>query len=376
MKIGIDLYSFDKPGNNYGVGPGVYAWSVLPEIIKLSPNDSFYIFTNRENLDYIPKFENVKVIVNYLPIKYRFLRIIHEQIIIPILFIYYNLDFIHFFGNNISYFLYNKSILTVLDLMWKYYIDSGVKSIRYKYVGFTIPISIKLSKGVITISNFIAKEIIEKKLRTKPCFPILLAPGKIELLKNESISQYIQDLSKDKYIFSVTTSMPHKNLIVLLKAFKNLVSKNKFDGKLIISGQLKGDFKLNTLDFININNLKDKVILTGFVSESEKQLLYKCSLMVVYPSLYEGFGLPILEAMFFDTPVIASNAASIPEVGGNACLYFNPKSVQELEDKILLISSNDIIKNQLIFDGRLQLNKFSWKKTAQETIDVYNKLFK
>lgn len=376
MKIGIDLYSFDKPGDNFGVGPGVYAWSVLPEIINQSPNDTFYIFTNEVNIDFIPKKNNVKIIIDTLPIKYRFLRIIHEQFVIPFWFFYYRLDFVHFFGNNISFVLANKSILTVLDLMWRFYIDYGVKNLRYKYVGFTIPISIKHARGVITISNFIAKEIAEKKLRSKPCYPILLAPGSIGIYTEDSISQKIKDLAHGDYIYSVTTSMPHKNLIILLMAFNDLVKSNRFCGKLIISGQLKGDFKYNTIQFIEEKELQNHIILTGFVSESDKNYLYTNSLMVVYPSLYEGFGLPILEAMFFDTPVITANAASIPEVGGDACLYFNPKSSDELADKIFLISTNSLLRRDLILKGKLQLSKFSWAKTAKETIDIYKILFK
>ena len=376
MKIGIDLYSFDKPGNNFGVGPGVYAWSVLPEIINQSPNDTFYIFTNEENIDFIPQKNNVKIIIDKLPIKYRFLRIIHEQFVIPFWFLYYRLDFVHFFGNNISYILANKSILTVLDLMWKFYIDYGVKSLRYKYVGCTIPISIKHAKGIITISDFIAKEIAKNKLRYKPCFPILLAPGGIGAYTEESTSQSIKDLAQGDYIYSVTTSMPHKNLIILLKAFNELIKSNRFSGKLIVSGQLKGDFKYNTLQFIEENKLENHIILTGFVSESDKNYLYTNSLMVVYPSLYEGFGLPVLEAMAFDTPVITTNVASIPEVGGDACLYFNPKSSKELADKIFLISSNSTLRQDLIQKGRLQFSKFSWAKTAKETIDIYRILFK
>jgi glycosyltransferase involved in cell wall biosynthesis len=376
MKIGIDLYSFDKPGNNFGVGPGVYAWSILPEILNQSPNDTFYIFTNKENIDYIPKKNNVKIIIDTLPIKYRFLRIIHEQFVIPFWFFYYELDFIHFFGNNISYVLANKSILTVLDLMWKFYIDYGVKSIRYKYVGFTIPISIKHARGIITISNFIAKEIAENKLRSKACYPILLAPGDIRTISEESTSQSIKDITQGDYIYSVTTSMPHKNLIILLKAFNELIKSNRFFGKLIVSGQLKGDFKFNTLQFIEEHKLEKKIILTGFVSESDKNYLYSNSLMVVYPSLYEGFGLPVLEAMAFDTPVITTNVASIPEVGGDACLYFNPNSFEDLANKIFLISSNSILRQDLIQRGRLQLSKFSWAKTAKETIDIYRILFK
>jgi glycosyltransferase involved in cell wall biosynthesis len=376
MKIGIDLYSFDKPGDNFGVGPGVYAWSLLPEIIAQSPNDKFYIFTNSENVDFIPVKSNVRIIIDKLPIKYRFLRIIHEQIIIPFWFLYFRLDFVHFFGNNISYLLANKSILTVLDLMWKFYIDYGVKSLRYKYVGLTIPISIKYAKGIITISEFIANEIADKKLRLRPCCPILLAPGGSVDYDNNNVSEFIKDISQGDFIYSVTTSMPHKNLKILLSAFNVIVKAKRFSGKLIISGQLKGDFKIDTLKFITENKLEKSVILTGFVSESDKNYLYANSLMVVYPSLYEGFGLPVLEAMAFGKPVITSNAASIPEVGGDACLYFNPLSSNELAEKICLVYSDDELRNDLISKGRLQLRKFSWVKTAKETVEFYRIIFK
>ena len=376
MKIGIDLYSFDKPGNNFGVGPGVYAWSLLPEIINQCPDDFFYIFTNSENINFIPQKSNVKIIIDNLPIKFRFLRIIHEQLVIPFWFLYFRLDFVHFFGNNISYLLANRSILTVLDLMWKYYIDYGVNSLRYKYVGFTIPISIKYAKGIITISEFIANEIASKKLRSRLCYPILLAPGVIGSNTDESISQTIKDIAEGDYIYSITTSMPHKNLIILLKAYKEVMQNNRFSGKLIVSGQLRGDFKYDTIKFIEENELNDFVILTGFVSESDKNYLYANSLMVVYPSLYEGFGLPILEAMAFNKPVITSNVASIPEVGGDACLYFNPNSSEELASKICLISSNSTLRLELTQKGKFQLSKFSWIKTAKETVEVYKTLFK
>lgn len=375
MKIGIDLYSFDKPGNNFGVGPGVYAWSILPEIIRQSSKDHFFIFANKENVEFIPKADNVTIIIDKLPIRYNFLRILHEQFFIPFYFLFYKLDFVHFLGNNISFVLQKKSIITILDLMWKFYLDLGEKSLRYKYVGFTVPKSIRYSKGVITISKFIADEIIEKKLRNAPIFPILLAPGAISTKEVGEVSDGVVTLAQDKYIYSVTTSMPHKNLIVLLNAYKTLNDNNLFSGKLIVSGQLKGDFKENTLRFIAENHLENKIILTGFVSDADKNYLYKNSLMVVYPSIYEGFGLPVLEAMAFGTPVITSNVASLPEVGGDACLYFNPKSSDELSQKILLLANDQNLREKIIEKGKLQLNKFNWSKTAKETIEAYKQLF-
>ena len=376
MKIGIDVYSFDKPGNNYGVGPGAYVWNILPEIIAQSKKDEFYIFTNSKNINYIPKARNVKIIINKLPVKFRVLRIIHEQIFIPIYFYLHGLSFVHFMGNNISFIIKKKSILTVMDLMWKYYLDYGVKSLRYKYMGFTVPRSIKNAKGVITISKFISDEIYEKKIRIKKTYPVLLAPCVSDIKKKYVVSKNIEIFSKNPYIYTVTTSMPHKNLIVLLKAFKLIKQNEKNNLKLIVSGQLKGDFKYKTFDFIRVNNLENEIFITGFVSEGEKNFLYKNSRMVVYPSLYEGFGLPVLEAMVFDTPVITSKAASIPEVGRDACLYFNPNSHIELYEKIMLVHNNDNIRKKIIKKGKENLKYFSWKSTAKQTIDIYQKLFK
>mgnify|MGYP006221629731 FL=1 len=97
--------------------------------------------------------------------------------------------------------------------------------------------------------------------------------------------------------------------------------------------------------------------------------------MVVYPSLYEGFGLPVLEAMVFNSPVITSMAASLPEVGRQACLYFNPNSATELSEKILLLYNDDDLRKKLIEKGKENLKHFSWKHTAKQTIDVYQKFF-
>ncbi len=376
MKIGIDIYSYDKPGDNYGVGPGVYVWKILPEIIALCPNDKFIIFGNKDNQSLIPKAKNVEVVINTLNSKFRPYRIIHEQVFIPFQFVNHKLDFVHFLGNNISYIISKKSLITVYDLMWKYYLDRGNKEAKYKYFNFTVPQSITSAKAVITISKFIADEVNTLyRSEIGNTFPILLASGNSlkELNQNE-----ISDL-KSKYpfpfIFTVTTSMPHKNLVVLLKAFKQIKDQNAFDGKLIIAGQLKGEFYKNTESFIKENNLEKAIILAGFISEEEKIYCYKNTLMVIYPSLYEGFGLPVLEAMEAGVPIVASNAASIPEVGGEAAVYFNPNSSGDLATKIILLLQNNDLRKEMIGKGYKQFKEFTWKKTALETIKVYKNVF-
>jgi glycosyltransferase involved in cell wall biosynthesis len=374
MRIGIDIFSFDKPGENYGVGPGVYVWHLLPELFKIGKEHKFYIFANNENWDRIPKSSNVVVITDKIPNKFRPNRIFHEQIFIPFIFFKYKLDFVHYLGNNISYLLTEKSILTVYDLMWKYYRDLGERSLTSKYFAITVPYSIKKSKAVITISEFIANEIKEKNIRSNKIYPILLAPGNVPKYINDLKSNY-NDLATTSYIYSVTTSMPHKNLKVLLIAFNKIIKEKLFIGKLVISGQLKGTYKEDTFNFISSNNLTEYVIITGFVSEEDKAFLYKHAFCFVFPSLYEGFGLPVLEAMESNVPVIASNAASIPEVGGEACLYFNPSSAEDLMDKIVLLINNTELQKDLIEKGKVQYSKFNWHNVAIETLNIFEKIF-
>ena len=373
MKIGIDIFSYDKPGTNFGVGPSVYVWKLLPELFKQGYHHQFIVFVNNDNKNLLPLQNNVKIVVSPFSNKFRFLRILHEQCFLPYQFFIHKLDIVHFFGNNISYLLSKKSVFTVHDLMWKYYLDKGNIRPKYLYFCLTIPYSIKSSKSIITVSRFVATEIYTQFNRKDGVFPIHEAPGDIVNPNEDETNKYSQKYNY-QYIYTVTTSMPHKNLKILLSAFLQLKRNNVFEGKLVITGQLKGNYHQSIIEFINTHRLENDVILTGFVSDKEKTYCYQHALIFIYPSLYEGFGLPILEAMIAGTPVITSNAASMPEVGGDACIYFNPKSSKDLFNEISNLI-NDVPKQKEMKElGRTQSEKFSWCKTAEETLRVYEKI--
>jgi glycosyltransferase involved in cell wall biosynthesis len=370
MKIGIDIYSFDKPGENYGVGPGVYVWHLLPELFQQGAEHDYYVFTNNETHQLIPKRNHVTVIINNLPSKCRVLRVIHEQFFLPYQAWKHRLDCVHFLGNNISYVLGKRSILTVYDLMWKYYLDRGEKSLKLRYFQCTVPWSIKRSHTIITISAFVAKQLYTEFQKKHRVHPILLAPCDLPILDDQETHRY-RSLYGFQYIYTVTTSMHHKNLIVLLKAFSSIKKNHHYTGKLVISGQLKGDYHKDTISFLKQKSISDDVVLTGFVSEKEKSYLYRNAEIFVYPSLYEGFGLPVLEAMSVGTPVIASHAASIPEVGGNACLYFDPHSEHELINQLLRLIGDSEMKTAYRQKGFEQYKKFNWAQVAKETLNIY-----
>lgn len=374
MRIGIDVFSLDKPGENYGVGIGVYVWKLLPELIKQGKHHQFIIFANNDNKDLIPKGENVTIHVSPVSNKFRFLRIIHEQLYLPFQFIRNKLNIIHFLGINISLLLSSRSIITIHDLMWKYYYDMGNRSPKFIYYRLISPFSIKKGKGIITVSRFIAKEIGSTYMRTINVYPIHEGPGDCVKPSIIDITSYAQKYNY-KYIYTVTTSMPHKNLKVLLEAFLKLKRNNSFDGKLVITGQLKGNFHKRTLKFISDNHLEKDIILTGFIYSKEKTYCYQNALLFVFTSFYEGFGLPLLEAMNLGVPILAANSASLPEVGEDACLYFDPNSSDDLYDKITYLINDTKKQKEMIERGKTQSEKFSWEKTAYETLTVYKKVF-
>jgi hypothetical protein len=122
--------------------------------------------------------------------------------------------------------------------------------------------------------------------------------------------------------------------------------------------------------------MDEQIILTGFISEEEKACCYRNAPVFVYPSLYEGFGLPVLEAMEAGTPVVASHAASIPEVGGDACAHFDPHSAGDLAAEIEQLLANNGLRQSLRDKGFRRARQFTWRRTAEETPHVYEQCFR
>ena len=117
-------------------------------------------------------------------------------------------------------------------------------------------------------------------------------------------------------------------------------------------------------------SIDDSIVFTGFISDSKLNELYKNAFCFVLPSLYEGFGLPILEAMSKKCPVIASFTSSLPEIGGEACLYFDPKNYEELTEKLQKLKESAALRNELIQKGTERVKAFSWEQCAKETLEL------
>jgi glycosyltransferase involved in cell wall biosynthesis len=178
------------------------------------------------------------------------------------------------------------------------------------------------------------------------------------------------------YIFYMGGFNDRKNVPTLINAFLNISAKYP-QLKLIIAGKPNPaqSLKLKSKCGVHVFN-NPKIIWKGFVADSDIPELFINAKFFIYPSLYEGFGLPLLDAMKLGTPIITTSLGSISEVTGNAALYLNNTSVSDLTEKMYMLIEDKDLRNKLVIQGKLQASNFSWKKTAYETLMVYNQIFK
>jgi glycosyltransferase involved in cell wall biosynthesis len=172
---------------------------------------------------------------------------------------------------------------------------------------------------------------------------------------------------KDYFIY-VGAIHPRKNLIRLVQAFEDFSDKYKMEYNLIIAGRMAWKSK-EFLEFVNNSKYKERIKLIGFVDNYAKSILISSALALIYVSLYEGFGFPVLEGMSAGTPVICSRESSLPEVAGEAAILVDPQNILEISKAMKQVLSPEI-SNELIEKGRHQVNKFSWDVCSQETYSL------
>jgi glycosyltransferase involved in cell wall biosynthesis len=182
----------------------------------------------------------------------------------------------------------------------------------------------------------------------------------------------------ERYILYVGTIEPRKNLVALLEAFH--VSRFTFhategDFKIVIAGK-KGWLYEGFFSKLRELGLEDEVVLPGYIADEDLPAVYSAASVFVFPSLYEGFGLPPLEAMACGTPAVCSNASSLPEVGDEAALLVEPMDVQGLAQAIERVLSDEPLRATLRARGLAQAAKFSWERAAQETLAVYREVYR
>ena len=359
-------YIFNALQTSLNGGIGRYSYELAKNLYKNNKDIKILIRKEDENLFSFAK-DNL-IIIN--GINNSLQRNIFEQFKLPkLLRKNYNDYIIHFPDCIIPILCKNKVVITVHDMAFKSVKGSFTKK-SYLWKNFMAKIAVRKANQIICITNFARSELTkyfnvsEEKINTIYNGVTLFN----EIINENYINDDIKLLKEKKYLLSVSTISPRKNIDGLIKAFNNI--KND-DVILVICGS-NGWLSDNVFDIVDKLNIKDKVIFTGKVNDEELKYLYKNCRGFVFPSFYEGFGLPPLEAMNFNVPVLASNKTSIPEVLGDSVIYFNPYNIKDITSKLNYVVNTNTKVN--IEKYKKQLNKFSWDICAKKVIKVYDKL--
>jgi glycosyltransferase involved in cell wall biosynthesis len=254
-----------------------------------------------------------------------------------------------------------KRIMTVLDMMHELMptaFSKFDKSAEWKKE------AVKKVDGIVSISHATKKDLMriynvpEEKIKV------------IHLANSMNTDVKTERIVKEDYLLYVGGRWIYKNFRLLLDVFASTpYLKNNF--KVVAYGG--GKFSAEELEYMDKLGIKDKVIFdTG--PDEKLANYYKYASVFVYPSKYEGFGVPLLEAMYMDCPIVASNISSIPEIGGPACLYFNPDSPDDLKEKLEMILTKEDVRNDLLNKAKKWRKNFSWQKTTDETYDYYKQI--
>lgn len=385
MNIGIDANClvFDRSGF------GRYTYNLVKNLLMIDTQNHYFLYAsfirhrkNRlkllEALVDETKSRNVTIRILPLPAQWKEIMIgtnyPYSDLIRDPLDLFYAP---HFAG--IAKRGFARQVVTIHDLVFMHFPEHrGVKLSRY-YLNRT-KVALENSNHIIAVSESTKKDLI-KLLGVEEEKITVTSEGadnqfKLITDQKEILSHtkaYIDP--KFKYILSVGTLEPRKNLSAVLKAFSQLPVKLRQEYKLVFVGA-KGwnnqEFEKTVEDY----NLTDHIILTGFVADEDLPYIYNRASVFVYPSLYEGFGLPVLEAMSCGVPVVTSNISSLPEVVDDAGKTVDPHDDKEIAENIKLILTNPKLAQSLREKGLKRALKFSWKKVALETLKVFDETVK
>lgn len=407
MKIGIDVSTV----LNFGikVGSGRYIINLVDSLLSLEDNrvsqeiekttsrtrtnqkkvkdNNTFIFTGRYfNNENLHLFKELKDKYPKLDIKYRFFASSEEKIkkwddrnFPPLEFKGFKSDILHCPDYLIPPTLNKNIILTIHDLSFFRFPQFNFDWFIKKYQKVTLE-NAKRAKIIIADSYSTKNDIMKfMGIEDSKIHVVYLAPDKkFRILdKNEINLSTLEKYGINKnFILSVGTIEPRKNFKTLIRAFDLFKEKNKIAKtyKLVIVGKT-GWKSEETFEAYNNSKNKKDIIFTGEIPDDDLLQLYNCASLFVYPTIFEGFGLPILEAMACGIPVIASNTSSIPEILNHDNLLFNPFDENEISRKINNILSTPHLREEIRDLCIKEVSKFSWQKTALDTFRVYNLCF-
>lgn len=364
MRIALNLL-YLLPGEVGGTQ--TYATELMRALDQFTQNDEYLVFVNAESNDFaIPASPRFKKIVCRVHATNRAKRYLFEQLVLPFLAIWHGADVLHSLGYVGPVVAFQKHIITIHDANFVRLspLMSPVK--RWVY-GVVARLSARSCNHILTISSFAKAELVE-------CLGVVA--DKITVVHHGAPIPDESALGKDRadrlappkpYILVLGGGSRHKNIRSFVEAFAKV--QDRFPHDLVIAGHVKDslDDLPEILSLIKSNRIR----ITGYLSDADLDAAFRGAALFVFPTLYEGFGFPILEAQIRKTPVLCSRIASLPEIGEDSVAYFDPSSIQDMATKLANLLQEPETLKDLVERGLKNTQRFTWEQAAVQTHALY-----
>jgi len=361
MRIGVDARSLSEPIT----GIGRYTLNLLQEMAANDSNE-WVLYSHRPLQQGDWNKVNITVRTWNLPKWARILRMLWAQSALPLMAKKDEIDLFWSPAHRLPRHLPSSitSVVTIHDLVWKHAPET-MRPFSQKLDARLMPEAIKMADWVIAVSKWTAKDLIVEVPEAEQKTSVIYEAGFLtssQLISNGNLDE--------KYLLFVGTLEPRKNLPRLLKAYSLLSYAIKDEYSLIIvGGKGWGEDDINSI--VKQLDIEKYVQILGYLSDKELASVYQEASMLVMPSLYEGFGLPLLEAMSVGVPVVTSNISSMPEIVGDAAVLVDPYNVNSIKEGVEKVLTDSKLRSRLSDAGYEQSKIFSWERSARETLLVF-----
>ena len=352
MRIGIDVHS----AHRRKTGIGVYTSNLVRGLRAVDGTNEYLLYGDTR-----PR--NLRTLA----------RIARENTYLSARSFIDHLELLHIPGYGVPLFSKGTLVVTVHDLIGMIYPENLALMSRF-YWGTWLPLVVSRADRIIADSFNTKHDLMkllsipESKIRVihlaaDPKFRPVREPLALHQVKKRF------NLAKP-FVLYVGTIEPRKNLVRVMEAWARVRRRTKIPYQLVITGFQAWAYR-EVSELVRRLEIKRDVVFTGYVRDEELPLLYNASDLFIFPSLYEGFGMPVLEAMACGVPVLTSNTSSIPEVASDAAVMVDPTDVEKMALGIQEVLENQTLREHMVQAGPVRAAQFSWKKTACQTLDVY-----
>ena len=377
MRICIDARNLIF--ESHWAGTTLYTLRMIESLLKIDRTNTYTLYFNflRGRLfNRLPLLRDLGARMKVLRLPRKYADPLCDNYHFPIDLVTGRFDILHGPAYELLYHRKGRSVVTIPDLTFHLYPEWLGSSWRDHFIE-DVYSAIERADLFITISNYIKEEMIEhlgipeeKIAVTHLGVDERFSPRGDEGERNVLINRYGL---MNPYLLSVATREPKKNLSGLLRAYRALNERLTDAPRLVLVG--KGGWESTpTHDEIKALGLQNKVVTPGYIPSVDIPRLYRHAEVFLFPSIYEGFGLPLLEAMASGCPVVAGRAASIPEVAGDSAVLIDPRDTEALAAAIDDLLSDEDKRKMFVMKGKERAKEFTWEKTASQTLEAYGRL--